>query len=89
MKVTYADGREVVVLASARAKLLTEEHFDGIGDKNKLRATFYLAWASLHRAGKEAAGFDAWVDLIEDVEDVDEEEADPTLAVPPTGSSSS
>jgi hypothetical protein len=87
LKVTYNDGREVTVIASPRAQVMTEQHFKaGIGDANRVQAGFFLAWASLNRAGKEPAEFDAWLDLISDVDDAEagEEETDPTPAVQST-----
>ena len=93
LKVTYADGREVEILASPRAQIETERHLRGLGDGNRVEAGYYLAWASLFRAGKEPADFDAWLDQIAEVEEAslseaDEKATDPTPAVPePTGSS--
>ncbi len=93
LKVTYVDGREVTVLASPRAQVETERHFKGVDEKQRIEGSFYLAWASLKYAGKEAADFDAWLDLVvEAEEDVpteeDEQAQDPTPAVPSTTGSS-
>lgn len=89
LKVTYADGRKVEILASPRAQVETARHFKGQGgvDDNRIEAGYRLAWASLHHAGKEPADFDAWLDLIEDVDEadlteVDEQATDPTQATP-------
>ncbi len=95
LKVTYDDGRELVVLASPRAQVETERHFRGQGivEINQVEAGYYLAWASLHFAGKEADEFEAWLNHIDDVDDVtktvqDEISGDPTpKAALSTGSS--
>lgn len=96
LKVTYNDRREVLVLATPRAQVESERHFRGQGltEINQVEAGYYLAWASLHYAGKEAADFEAWLNEISEVEQValtveDERAGDPTPATPePTGSSS-
>lgn len=95
LKVTYSDGREVQILASPRAQVETARHFKAQGgfEGNQVEAGYRLAWASLHYAGKEPADFDAWLDLIADVDEVpltqsDEMATDPTPAGPTsTGSS--
>lgn len=92
LKVTYADGRVVEVMATPRAQVMTEQHFKGLGDTNMLQAAYFLAWASLHRAGKEPTEYEPWLDMIADVEQVNQngeaEEVDPTRTVPPSDSSS-
>jgi hypothetical protein len=83
LKITYNDGREVQVIASPRAQVETERHFGGFNEAREIEASFYLAWASLRWAGKEPAEFDAWLDLIGDVEQVEPTElteADEELA---------
>lgn len=89
LKVTYSDGRKVEILASPRAQVETARHFKTQGgfEGNQLEAGYRLAWASLHYAGKEPADFDAWLDLIADVDEVpltvdDEKATDPTPATP-------
>lgn len=90
MKVTYNDGREVEVIASPRAQVMTEERTAGADDRWLLRH-YYLAWASLHKAGKEPADFETFLDLIADAETVDPdkaEEPDPTQLAQPGATSS-
>lgn len=95
LKVTYADGRKVEILASPRAQVETARHFKGQGglEGNQLEAGYRVAWASLHYAGKEPADFDAWLDLIADLDEIpltetDEKATDPTPATQSsTGSS--
>jgi hypothetical protein len=69
MQVTYKDGRTVEFLVPPRVQIMTEEFFrpdGGVGEINKIKASFYLAWLSLHRSGQESADFEAWIDLIAD-----------------------
>lgn len=88
LKVTYSDGREVVVIASPKAQVMTERNLAGITDANNLQASYYLAWASLFYGGKESADFESWLDSISDIERVEEERPDPTRPAPlPTSSS--
>lgn len=95
LKVTYADGREVEILASPRAQVETERRFKGTegARSNEVESSYYLSWASLHFAGKEPADFDVWLDKVTDAEVIaptveDEKNTDPTPAVAAsTGSS--
>lgn len=89
MKIVYLDGRTEQVVASPRAQVMTEQHFGGIDERNKVAASYYMAWVSLSRAGKEPADFDAWLDLIDDAETLDEEKLDPTQSAQPSDTSSS
>lgn len=68
LKVTYVDGREATALASPRAQVMTERKFPGMPESSTIELGFYMAWASLHTAGLEPADFDAWLDLVADVE---------------------
>jgi hypothetical protein len=71
LRITYLDGRIVEVVATPRAQIMTEEHLGGIKEASRLHASYYLAWASLNKAGKESAAFDPWLDLIDDVSEVE------------------
>lgn len=92
LKVTYTDGRVEEVIASPRAQVMTEERFGGINATNRLRSSYYMAWAALHKAGKEGADFEAFLDTIEGADEVDDEvilqaDADPTQEEVPTTTS--
>lgn len=95
LKVTYTDGRETEVLASPRAQVETERHFKSTGqaEAQQIESSYYLAWASLHYAGKEPADFEQWLDKVRDVDAAsptvtDEAATDPTPATATsTGSS--
>lgn len=71
LKVTYLDGREAEVIASPRAQVMTEQYLGGYGESRQVQGGYYLAWASLNKAGKEAADFETWLDQIADVAEVD------------------
>lgn len=95
LKVTYIDGREVDILASARAQVDTERHFKSTDQAQvqQIESSFYLGWASLRHAGKESGEFEEWLDKVAEVEIIpknvkDEQATDPTPAtVGTTGSS--
>jgi hypothetical protein len=89
LKVTYADGRDEVVIASPRAQVETERHFTGLSETRQVETAFYLAWASLKWAGREGADFEAWLDKVTDVEEATPEVVDPTRTTQPSITSSS
>lgn len=78
LKVTYADGRGEVVIASPRAQVETERHFTGLSETRQVETAFYLAWASLKWARRESAEFEEWLDQVTDVEEAEPEVVDPT-----------
>lgn len=87
VKVTYNDGRIETVLATPRAQVMAEQHTSW--STNPILATYYMAWAALHKAGREAADFETWLDLIEDAEETDRDvKADPTPEAQSPGTSS-
>lgn len=97
VRVTYVDGRVVDSTVSPRAEVDFERRF-GIGVRAAGKDMhqeyyYYLAWAGLHFAGKEPADFDAFLGMIDDVENVKDEEAelpeDPTKPAPKPESLSS
>lgn len=93
VKVTYLDGRVETAVVPPRVLLDAETHFGGISNENRLKASHYLAWATLRKLGKEAAEYDDWLDLIAEADDIspdakDEARSEPTPTVPDiTGSS--
>ena len=86
--VIYVDGRRMSVPASPRAQVMTEREYKGDEETKSIESGYYLAWASLKAAGKETLDFEAWLDVIEEVEP-SRVQADPTEPVPPSDSSSS
>lgn len=91
VKVTYADGREVVVRVSPRAQCMTEEKFGGYEAQYRRRATFFMGWAALSCARKDPGDYETWLDQVDDVEDIVEESesVDPTQPALPIDESSS
>jgi len=95
MKVAYADGRSSEIIVTPRAQVETERHFKSTeqASNQRIESHYYLAWASLHYAGKEASDFEAFLSTVADVEEVDpkvedENSVDPTQTTPSsTGSS--
>lgn len=93
LKVVYVDGREITLIASPRAQVETERHFKGLDENQRIEGSFYMAWAALKWAGKEAADFEAWLDLVieaeeEEPSEADEASQDPTPPAPSTTGSS-
>ncbi len=88
LKVTYLDGKTVEVLVSPRAQVDTERKFPGLEDAQEIEISYHLAWASLHRAGKEGADFESFLDQILEVEQLKSEVVDPTPPTPQPGTSS-
>jgi hypothetical protein len=90
LKVRYLDGRMEEVVASPRAQVMTEQFIGGFVDERRVQAGYYLAWASLHKAGKEPADYETWLDRIADVDEVEDEveEVRPTQPDQPADSSS-
>jgi hypothetical protein len=89
LNVSYVDGKKITVVASPRAQVMTERYYGGITNERKVEASYYLAWASLNKAGKEPADFETWLDLVEEVEEAEATDPDPTLPAQPTDTSSS
>lgn len=86
VKITYSNGRVVESAVSPKAEVEFERKFGvsvrAAGADMHQEYYYYLAWAGLHFAGKEAADFDAFLGMIADVENVKDGEAglpeDPT-----------
>jgi hypothetical protein len=88
VKVVYLDGRSEEATISPRAQVMTESYVGGFSKERAILAIYYSAWAALNKAGKVTAGFDEWLDTIDDVEDVDEPEPVPTVPAESAGDSS-
>lgn len=77
MKVTYMDGREVVVRIGPKTQVLFERHFPamsmldyGRGRGRRIEHHYFLAWAALTEAKEETREFDAFLEVLEDAETV-------------------
>jgi len=90
-KVIYADGQEKTTRITPRAETMAEEKFHGLSHgEAALRTVYFLAWASLNRAGQEPDDFETFIDKIADVEDItDKKPVNPTPGAgqPPAPSS--
>lgn len=85
-KVKYLDGREVQAIARPKDIVAFErqygksmQHFADPKNPAPMEWLYYLAWAPLHRLREERATFDEFLDLVEEIEAVDDEEAAPNL----------
>lgn len=85
MNVGYTDGRKVKVRIGPKAEVAFERHFQiSMSQAAKdisAEKLYFLAWAALHHAGKEALDFDSFLDVLEDVDMDTSEES----SVGPTG----
>lgn len=93
LKVTYTDGRVLEsVRVTPRAEVAFEDRFNvgmsAAGDDMHMKYLYYLAWAALHYSGQEGKDFDAFIDVLDDVE-MAKANADPTKPARPPDSSSS
>lgn len=88
MKVTHNDGSEVVVRVSPKAQVQFERHFGksmfDYGMRPSQEENFYLTWLAVRDAGLDAPGeFEAWLDLIDDVDPVSDTPEKPNEGVNP------
>jgi hypothetical protein len=84
IKVIYIDGTEKTAKITPRAQTEAEERFSGMNDVSAVRASYWMAWRSLHQSGQEPLDYETWLDRIEDAETVSETE-DAKELDPPTG----
>lgn len=81
VKVTWSDeSREpTVVKITPRAQVATERHIGGDWSGMALLSVYYMAWVALVKEDPAATpGFEAWLDSVDDVEEVAEPKPDPT-----------
>jgi hypothetical protein len=83
--VTYQDGTVVQAIALPRDFVAFERQYGksiaAFGDQTQMEWVFYLAWSPLHRSGREPGDFDSFLDKVEDVQPVQDEET-PAAATP-------
>ena len=83
LRVTYTDGTKKEALAGPRAQVACERHFKksivDIGNSGSIETIYFLAWAGLHFSGQESRDFEAFLDVLDDVEDAGEEKENPTV----------
>jgi hypothetical protein len=78
IKIYYTDGREVEVKVKPRAQVATERHIGGDWQTMAILSVYYMAWSSVRLEDKETPDFDTWLDQIDDVEQIEVKEPDPT-----------
>lgn len=71
-RVTYTDGRELVVRVGPKSQVAWERHFDmSILDyssrKRTMEQNYWLTWHALVEAGSETREFDDWLGVVNDV----------------------
>jgi hypothetical protein len=69
LRILLTDGTSLEIKTSAGDIVKWESHFDlPITDVTKQTHILYLAWLSATRIGKTGLAFEAWVDLVANVE---------------------
>lgn len=90
-EVVYADGRKVACSAKPKDFVAFERQygktFSAFANDPAMEWVYYLAWAALHRMRQEPADFDGFLDVVDDVTPVNDEEtpaaaADPSSPAP-------
>jgi len=91
-KVMYQDGKIVEVRVTPRAQVEFERHFNltmsSLSTNPSAQHGYWLAWRALHCAGMEGREFDAFLDVIEEIEAIEGDGEDPTNPGPGPGDSS-
>jgi hypothetical protein len=68
IRVIYIGGEQKDVRITPRAQIEAEERYSGMNNVSAVRASYWMAWRSLHQAGKESRDYESWLDAIEDAE---------------------
>lgn len=86
LKVTYGDGTVLEVVATPRAQVETERFLreqGGFADSTVVEASFRVAWESLRSRKRLPTsssggdmGYEEWLDMIDDVEEVEPKQGD-------------
>jgi hypothetical protein len=72
LRIALSDGTTFDVTTSAGDIVKWEEHFDiGVDKLEKVTHLLYLAWLAVTRLKKTADSFDAWIELVANVEVAD------------------
>jgi hypothetical protein len=72
LRIALSDGTFLDVTTSAGDIVKWEEHFDlGVDKLEKVTHLLYLAWLAVTRLKKTAETFDAWIELVANVEVAD------------------
>ena len=74
LRVTYLDGRVVETVARPKDIVAFERQYQvSFADFSNLEHVYYMAWSPLHRSGAESHPFDEFLDLIDNVEEIEDE----------------
>lgn len=73
-RVTYVDGREVVVRIGPKSQVAWERHFQksmlDYRTSRTIEQNFWLTWHALNEAKEETREFDDWLGVIDEVKAV-------------------
>jgi hypothetical protein len=74
VRINYLDREPVEVSLPPKVQIQFEEHFDmSLAEMKRASHMYWLAWAAATHAGLESTEYDAFLDLIVDVEPVQTE----------------
>lgn len=79
--VTYEDGTTDTAKLTPRVLVEVERHYNG--KIPRMEGTMYGAW---HKLGRPGGKFDEWLDTVEEVDESDGEQADPSVPEASDGS---
>lgn len=90
LKITYVDPRmaPIEVKVTPRAQVNTETHIGGDWARMGILSLYHMAWGSLRKVDPDTPEFDAWLDSVENVDEIEPPKVDPTPPAPSEGASS-
>lgn len=90
LKITYNDeSREPIeVKVTPRAQVNTETHIGGDWARMGILSLYHMAWGSLRKVDPNTPDFETWLDLVENVEEIEPPKPDPTQSEASEGTSS-
>ena len=88
-KITYLDGRTVQASSGLAEQVAFEREFDRsiaeLASNFRITDICWLAWRGLKRAEPGVADFDTWIETVETVEVMDDEDMVPLETAAPIG----
>lgn len=73
-RVTYVDGRQVVVRIGPKSLVAWERHFKvsflDFRQSKSIEQNYWLTWHSLTEAKEETREFDDWLDIVDNYQSV-------------------
>lgn len=89
VNVSYADGSAAVATAAVADQVAFEDTFDRpisvLSTDFRLKDLTWIAWHGLHRSGKVALDYDAWLSTVDEVSIGSDEAIVPLETPQPTG----